>query len=71
MRVVLDVPGRRLPLVVGGQERDEVADVLEARLLEVVDEECDAGAQAVDVGAADTVEDDRLAGHRLNCIGVR
>ena len=60
----------RLLQVVGGQERQQEADVVEAGLLVVGHEGGDARLGGVALGAAQLLEGDLLAGHRLHHVGA-
>ena len=53
-----------------GQEREQVADVVEARLLVGGDERGDAGLRGVAHRPAELLERDVLAGHRLHDVGT-
>ena len=61
---------RRLLEVVRRQEAEQVADVLEAGLLVGRDERGDARLGGVAHGAAELLERDLLAGHRLHDVGA-
>ena len=64
-------PSGRLLEVVRGQERQEVPDVVEAGLLVGGDEGGHARLGGVAHGAAELLEGDVLAGHRLHHVGAR
>ena len=64
--VVLGGEARRRLEVVGGQEAEQVADVLEAALLVLGGEVGDAGLRVVAHRPAQLLELDLLAGHRLD-----
>ena len=66
----VSMPRRQLEVVLG-QERHEVARVLEARLLVVGGEVRHARLRVVGHGAAELLELDLLAGDRLDHVGAR
>ena len=70
VRVVAAREDRRLLQVVGGEERQQVADVVEAGLVVGGDERGDARLGGVGHGAAQLLLADVLAGHRLHHVGT-